>query len=313
MASSNSPRPPKPTSPDFSPAIIQAGIGVAGSAKARVIFVYASAIEDLPALRRLVPTSTSLIVVCRDTAETQRAEAAGLRTITVPPFDLTRMNQIKMATLMGFTQEVIRGGDVFVFLSGLAGRPIDTMVVMQVGQEYELFQTVGQPRLTEHIRPAVFERVLRLALELANEGREGKPVGSMWVIGDHRTVLRYAREGRINPFRGYAERDRNILDESMVDVVKELAKLDGAYIVKGTGAILSAGTTLHPPALEAPSVERLGSRHAAAAGITALTRSIAITVSESTGVVRVWRRGALITEIERAERSMMSGPPSPFE
>ena len=46
----------------------------------------------------------------------------------------------------------------------------------------------------------------------------------------------------------------------------------------------------------------LGSRHAAAAGITASTKSVAITLSESTGEVRVWRRGQLITEIEKAPR-----------
>jgi DNA integrity scanning protein DisA with diadenylate cyclase activity len=190
-----------------------------------------------------------------------------------------------------------------VFLTGVVGRGIDTFVVMQVGEEYELFQSVGQPKLTEHIRRPVFERVLRLALELAHEGREGKPVGALFVVGDHREVQKYSQEGRINPFRGYTEKERNIIDESMGDTVKEIAKLDGAFLIKGNGVIMAACATLRPAVVEQELPQGLGSRHAAAAAITAVTKSVAITLSESTGDVRVWRRGTMITEIEKSPRS----------
>jgi DNA integrity scanning protein DisA with diadenylate cyclase activity len=245
------------------------------------------------------------VLVCRDAAEQQKAQQHSVPHITVPRFDLTRMGQIKMATLIAFSQDVLKSADVFVFLTGVACQSIDTMVVMQVGREYELFQSVGQPRLTEHIRRAVFERTLRLALELSHEGREGKPVGTMFVIGDHREVRKYAQENRINPFRGYAEKDRNLLDESMHETVKEMSKLDGAFIVKGNGVILAGGTTLRPASPSIPLAQGLGSRHSAAAAITAGTRSIAITLSESTGAVRIWRRGQMITEIERSPRPVV--------
>jgi DNA integrity scanning protein DisA with diadenylate cyclase activity len=182
---------------------------------------------------------------------------------------------------------------------------MDTVVTMRVGEEYELFQSVGQPKLTEHIRRPVFEKVLRLVLELAHEGREGKPVGALFVIGDHKEVEKSSVEGRINPFRGYTEKERNILDDSMDDVVKEIAKLDGAFILKGTGVIVSACATLRPAMAGGELSQGLGSRHAAAAAITASTRSIAITLSESTGDVRVWRRGEMITEIEKAPRTLV--------
>ena len=42
----------------------------------------------------------------------------------------------------------------------------------------------------------------------------------------------------------------------------------------------------------------LGARLHAAAGITAVTASIAITVSESTGTISIFRGGKMITEIE---------------
>jgi DNA integrity scanning protein DisA with diadenylate cyclase activity len=93
----------------------------------------------------------------------------------------------------------------------------------------------------------------------------------------------------------------------MAETVKEFCSIDGAFILKGNGAIMSAGTTVRPGLAGEELPRGLGSRHSAAAGITAITKSIAITISESNGTVRVWRRGQMITEIERATRS---APPS---
>lgn len=296
---------------DFDAPIIHAAIQVAEAVQARVLFAYAAAIDDLDVLRRSINEATKLILCCRNTAELDRAKGAGVDALLVPPFELTRMGQIKIATLIAFSQGLLKAGDVFVFISGLTGRGIDTLVTMRVGQEYELFQSVGQPRLTEHIRRPVFEKVLRVALELAHEGREGKPVGAIFVIGDHREVERLSQPGRINPFRGYAERERNILDDALTDTVKEIAKLDGAFIIKGNGVIVQACTTLRPALAGEMLQQGMGARHAAAAAITASTKSIAVTLSESTGDVRVWRRGDMITEIEKAHRSLMEGPVAP--
>ena len=43
----------------------------------------------------------------------------------------------------------------------------------------------------------------------------------------------------------------------------------------------------------------LGARHHAAAAITAVTDSIAVTVSASTGSITIFRRGRIITEIQK--------------
>lgn len=298
---------------DFTEAIITAACEVAGEVKACALFAYTQAIEDLPALVKAIKPPTRLILVCRDDADCQRAEQVEADKLTVPSFDLTRMGQIKMATLIAFSQNLLKTGDVFVFLSGIAGRKVDTLVTMHVGEEYELFQSVGQPKLTEHIRRPVFEKVLRLALELAHEGREGKPVGALFVLGDHREVEKASLEGRINPFKGYTEKERNILDDKLTDTVKEIAKLDGAYIIKGNGVIISACATLRPGIAGGELPQGLGTRHAAAAGITASTKSIAISLSESTGEVRIWRRGIMITEIEKAPRATLEGTISPTE
>lgn len=296
---------------DFTRPIIAAAVDVAKAVSARAFFVYVSAIDDLASMLAMLQPPTQAVLICQDNAEAAVADSLKAQKLLVPAFDLTRMGQIKMATLLAFSQQLLKPGDVFVFLAGVTGRGVDTLVTMRVGEEFELFQTVGQPSLMEHIRRPVFEKVLRIALELANEGREGKPVGAIFVLGDHKEVLKYSMEGRINPFRGYTEKERNIMDDSITDTVKEIAKLDGAFILKGNGVIVTACATLRPTMAGEHLIQGLGARHASAAGITTNTRSIAITLSESTGDVRIWRRGTMITEIERSPQVSHDLSPSP--
>lgn len=296
--------------PDFASAVTSAASDVARAVSANALFAYIDAVADVGQLKAAVQPPTRLILICRDHDDELRAREQCVDCMSVPNFALTRMGQIKMATLLAFSRGLLNTADVFVFLAGVAGRGLDTMVVMQVGEEFELFRSVGQPKLTEHIRRAVFERVLRIALELAHEGREGRPVGALFVVGNHREVLQLCQEGRINPFRGYSEQERNILDEGLADTVKEIAKLDGAFVIKGNGVIVSACAILRPNIRGEQLPQGLGARHAAAAGITAATQSIAITLSQSTGDVRIWRRGAMITEIEKSVSALQDlGPP----
>ena len=287
---------------DYSATIIESAIAIARNVKAKALLVYADAVDDLSALAPLAKDGPQLVLLARGEADHKRATDVTEKVISVPKFNLTRMDQIKMAVLMAFSQRLLAPDDTFVFITGIIGKPLDTIVVMSVGQEYEIFQSVDQPKLTEHVRRVVFERVLTLALELANEGREGKPVGAIFVIGDPRGVAKYAQQNIMNPFKGYTEKERNILDSNLRDTIKEFATLDGAFVLKGNGVILSAGTTLRSTLAGSELPQGLGARHAAAAAITASTKSLAITLSESTGAVRVWRLGHLITEIEKVSR-----------
>jgi len=295
---------------DFTSSIVDAAVRVANHTNAQVIMVYIDAVDNIEKFVASVKGGTQVVFIARDETDAKLASTLKARSVTVPGFNLTRMGQIKMATVMAFSQGLLKSGDVFVFVSGVVGHGLDTLVVMQVGAEYELFQSVDQPKLTEHIKRVVFQRVLTIALELAHEGREGKPVGAMFVIGDYRDVSKYCQQNIINPFHGYTEKQRNILDDAMKDTVKEFASIDGAFVIKGNGVISSAGTTLRATVAGDELPQGLGSRHSAAAAVTASTKSIAITVSESTGTVRIWRLGKMITELEKAPRMSLS-PPAP--
>ena len=284
---------------------------VAKATGADALFVFADVCEKAEQLKVGPGESYKIIAVTQKMDTDEQARGKSRYIVRLPDVNLTRMGLVKMATVIGFSQGALLAGERFVFVTGVGRAQLDTIVLMTVGQEFELLQTVDQPTLTEHIRRAVFHRVLNLATSLAAEGREGKPVGALFVVGDSQEVTKASQQMILNPFHGYPERQRQILSDDIAETIREYSALDGAFVIKGNGVVVSAGTCLRPGVAGDDLPRGLGARHAAAAGITASTKSIALTVSESTGTVRIWRGGKLITEIERAQRQAGSSLPGP--
>jgi DNA integrity scanning protein DisA with diadenylate cyclase activity len=112
-------------------------------------------------------------------------------------------------------------------------------------------------------------------------------------------VLAQSRSLVLNPFQGHPEAVRNLLDPAVEETVKEFAALDGAFVVRDDGVVLAAGTLLLPSSPAPPLPGGLGTRHAAAAGITASTGALAVCVSQSTGSVTVFKSGRAVTTLPR--------------
>jgi DNA integrity scanning protein DisA with diadenylate cyclase activity len=222
--------------------------------------------------------------------------------IRVPNVALTRIGQVKLAAFLALSRGLIACGDRIVCLTGVAtSGQLDTLVVTEVGREFQIFNMLdGQSPIPAHILPEVIERVVDVATEIGTEGREGKHVGTLFVIGDTDHVLPLTRQIILNPFKGYPAEQRNILDPAFEETIKEMATLDGAFVVRGDGVIEACGTYLKTASQEKFELPRgLGARHQAAAAITALTDSVAVTVSASTGSVMIFRGGGMVTEIEK--------------
>jgi DNA integrity scanning protein DisA with diadenylate cyclase activity len=114
------------------------------------------------------------------------------------------------------------------------------------------------------------------------------------VIGDNEHVAKMTKPLVLNPFFGYKEEDRNILNPFMDETVKEFSSIDGAFIIRGDGVVESAGSLIQATAKDYVLPSGLGSRHAAAAAISVSTQCIAIVVSSSTSQVTLFRRGVML-------------------
>ena len=213
---------------------------------------------------------------------------------------MTRAAQFKSSLLVCLARKALHLGDRVVFLGGVEGSGIiDSAFVFDVGTLPEMFSLEDAASLAGDVAPEVFERVLTLATELAVEGREGRPVGTLFVVGDSERVLAQSRSLVLNPFQGHPEAQRNILDPVVEETIKEFSALDGAFVVRGDGVVLSAGTQLVPSVAHSQLPGGLGTRHAAAAGITASTEAVAVCISQSTGSVAVFKSGRLVTTLQR--------------
>jgi DNA integrity scanning protein DisA with diadenylate cyclase activity len=142
----------------------------------------------------------------------------------------------------------------------------------------------------------VFETVLELAIEIAREGREGRRIGTLFTIGHADAVLAASRPLILDPLAGHSAASRRIADANLRGTIKELAQLDGAFIVSEEGVVLAACRYLNASADDIHVPLGLGSRHFAAASISKRTGAIALVVSES-AVVRVFDRGEMAAEV----------------
>ncbi|MDQ5988018.1 MAG: Diadenylate cyclase [Syntrophus sp. SKADARSKE-3] len=139
-------------------------------------------------------------------------------------------------------------------------------------------------------------KVILLALEIAREEREGRKIGTIFVVSDSDRVLQDSRCMILDPLIGHSEESLNIDDHNLRETVKELAQLDGAFIVSDQGKFLSACRYLNATSKNVALPMGLGSRHMAAASITRETDAVAVVVSESS-IVRVFDNGEIISEI----------------
>jgi DNA integrity scanning protein DisA with diadenylate cyclase activity len=165
-----------------------------------------------------------------------------------------------------------------------------------------MFKTICE--LNNICQTKALEEIIQLAAEIAREGREGRKIGTMLIIGDEQAVLRKSRPLILDPLQGHHPEVKTIHDVNMRETAKELAQLDGAFIVAGDGTFISAARYVNADSNGISLPLGLGARHMAAAAITRETKAVAIVVSESS-VVRVFNQGRIVAEAI-PETSMLS-------
>ncbi|MDD4347497.1 MAG: diadenylate cyclase [Opitutales bacterium] len=215
--------------------------------------------------------------------------------IPIRTFSNSRLSQLRSAFIIGLGKGVFTTQDVVCCVGGLPrSNLLDTILIIDVDREFQSL-IPGRPNvIPPGIQVEVLERVLSIATELSLEGREGKPVGSLFVLGDSEKVLEHSQPLLLNPFYGYSEDERNVLNPFMDETIKELSSIDGAFVIKGNGVVESAGSLLRPTQYPQNLPSGLGSRHAAAAGISLSFKCVAIVVSSSTGHVSLFSGGDMI-------------------
>ncbi len=240
------------------------------------------------------------ILVSRGAAEGEDRPGRFDDTIQVRSFSSQRMAQLRSAVLVGITRGLIKFDDRICCVGGLAGsNQFDTIVIVDVEKEFSTLLTGHADLLPPDVKPEVLERVIAVATELAVEGREGRPVGCLFVVGDNEKLATLTKPLVLNPFFGYKEEDRNILNPFMDETIKEFSSIDGAFVIRGDGVVEAAGALIQATDYNHALPSGLGSRHAAAAAISVAADCIALVVSSSSGQVTLFRRGVMMPLTEK--------------
>lgn len=241
------------------------------------------------------------ILVTRNPIEPSEDRREFSETIQVRSFSNQRLAQLRSAILVALTRGVLGFTNRICCIGGMTGsNQFDTLVVVDIEREFQSLLTGStSDLLPADVKPEVLERVIAVATELAVEGREGRPVGCLFVVGDTEKVIALTKPLVLNPFYGYKEEDRNILNPFMDETVKEFSSIDGAFIIRGDGVVESAGSLVQATDNDYNLPGGLGSRHAAAAAISVAADCISLVVSSSTGQVTLFRRGIMLPLTEK--------------
>jgi diadenylate cyclase len=283
---------------DKAPAgILGLAVVVAREASAEAIVVLPEGPMDWDDVRESTADTTVLIATPSD-RQREAAIFAGLIGLDVEPSEAAIGERITLALIQAVADDHLRAGArVVVVYSGFEAETLDSISIVRLGEHLERLTSRDLRALETSVPFETLKAVVDIAVEIGREGREGKAVGTLIVVGDARDALARSRTLGFDPFKGYRRKDRNLRDLRVREAIKEIAQLDGAFVVSRDGTVEAACRIIDAPTTGLTLPKGLGTRHWAAAAITNVTTALAVVVSQSTGTVRLFQGGEVVLRI----------------
>lgn len=238
-------------------------------------------------------------------SQLEGAAEAGLATVVLKMPEAPVYEKLTQALLEAVADDILAAGaQVVALYSGFEAGTIDSISVIHLGEHLGQLTARDLRQLETRVPLDTLKTVVDMAVEVGREGREGKPVGTLFVVGDSRKVLASSHPVGFDPVRGYSRKERNLDDPRVREGIKEIAQLDGAIVVSAEGIVEASARYIDAPADNIALPKGLGARHWAAAAISRKTNAVAVAVSESNGTVRIFQNGEVTLRIEPFRRPM---------
>jgi hypothetical protein len=277
--------------------LVKSAFSLARSLGIKRLVVQADEISD----RRLIETlrdDERIIWVARERKQIPVSDPSKDIVLAMPDAALNRFSQLNLALFLAVLNRHLGPDERVLGLSGVTGsQRLDTLVIAKPARDYPWLQhQKSEMAVTRHLA-----RLLEIALRFAREGREGSSIGAIFVLGDRSILSSHLRQLILNPLKGHAQAARSIHNPDFLETLRELAAMDGAFVVNRRGVVDSAGTYLNAPVGRGRLSPGLGARHAAALAITTVTDATAVVISASSGTVSVYAGGETVLELERTQ------------
>src|SRR5438477_5045599 len=227
-------------------ALLKAARYLADELPADAVLLLTETNLDWDRVRELLPAD-KLLVAAQDKELTQKLQGyAELTVLDIDPGPTPTQERMSLALLEAVALEKLKpGAHVIALYNGIGveadrPQPIDSLSVIHLGEHLERLSAQELRKLDTQVPLETLRAVVDLAAEIGREGREGKPVGTMFVVGDTRKVLSMSRPINFNPFRGYSAAERDIRDRRVREQIKDVAQLEGAILIRRDGVAEAA-------------------------------------------------------------------------
>jgi DNA integrity scanning protein DisA with diadenylate cyclase activity len=284
--------------------LLEAGSRLRETSGADALLLLVDQQLDWGRVRELVGNA-SILVAADEESHLEGTADHGLKPVLLDVAGLPVHERLTQALLECVADELIAPeAQVVAVYSGFEAGTADSVSVLRLEEHLGQLTSRDLRNLETKVPLETLKIVVDLAVEIGREGREGKPVGTLFVVGDTRKVMQSSHSTGFDPVRGYSRSERKLTDPRVREGIKEIAQLDGAFVVGADGTVEGAARYIDASAESVSVAKGLGARHWAAAAITRRTKSVAVAVSETNGTVRIFHNGEVVLRIEPFRRAM---------
>ncbi|MCK4432894.1 MAG: diadenylate cyclase [Methanomicrobia archaeon] len=271
--------------------LIKKALELKEESKSDALIVYTNSKKDLKDLKSIKNNNIVIITNNKDLLKKELELP-----IILMPIELSRIKRrIALAMAAALENKLIEEGYNVVFVENTDRYKIISIEKAKEGIDYGIYKLLSKSR---DIDPEVIYSVLEITKELGIKGREGEPVGTTFIIGDSGNVMRRSMQITYNPFESSFI---NVKDPVVKSMLKEYSRLDGVFIIGDDGRVVSAARYLESGKNDIEMPKGLGARHISAAYTTKVADAIAIVLSESDKMIRIFSKGKLVLEVDPEE------------
>lgn len=285
-------------------AYLELAVALAAAEDAVAVLLMLGGPTDWQQLREHTP-NTKIILAGDSAEELEEAREMGFDIVPLNMRESPVIEKLTQALLTAVSLEMVpAGARMVVVYSGFEPDEIDSISFIQLDEHLGRLTARDLKQLGTSVPLETLRLVVDLAIEIGREGREGKAIGTMFVVGDTRRVLTHCHSAGFDPVKGYARSERDLHDPKVREAVKEVAGLDGAFIISSDGIVEKAAQLVDAPHADVTLSKGLGSRHWAGAAISRVSNTLAVVVSQSSGTVRIFQGGETMLRIEPFRQAM---------
>ena len=285
--------------------LVESAVRLYDETEASAILLLAPCPGDWGRVKKMVGDAIFIVAAENEKFLEDTQEEEGIRKMLLNPGQENPAvyDCLMQAMFQAIREEIIKPGTQIIALyGGFEMDTINTLSCISLKEHLDRLTSSELKMLETSVPLDTLRTVVNLAIEIGRSGREGKPVGTIFVVGDAKKVLAESHPAGFDPVRGYSRTERNLTDPRVREGIKEIAQLDGAIIVELDGTVTASCRILDSSASNITLSKGLGSRHWAAAATSRSTKAISVAVSQTNGTVRIFQNGEVVLRIEPSSR-----------